>query len=496
MAQALTPPTLKFGFCSDYDVLFLAIFEVAIMLLRTVKNLHVKSNLSHFFRQHVLLLAALYVLTFGASLFIRSNLGASAISVSPLVWSEAGNASVSLFGWQIPALSVGGYTIIMNSFFVLLQIIILRRRYQLFQLFQLIVGTIFSFFLDVNLAITEPLAAGSGAAGFAWGLFLAFAGGTIMGVGVACEVRCKSVMMPGEGLQVAIAQVSGKEFSKVKIVVDTSLVCIALMCCIAFFGTWRWDIIGIGTLVSMVYIGIVVRLLSPHLAWFDNILEGKTEHEADVVSVADSEVAAPLVITISRQYGSGGLEIGQKVAKRLDMDLYDRAIFENAAQEANIAPQEAAAREQNISTAKLLESIILGNDIPQGTILSTDDKLFVAQSRFIRNVSSQSPCVVIGRCADYVLKGRQHLLRVFILSGKDFAARRIEKKEGLSEREAINKINEVNTARANHYFKYTNRRWGAAGNYDIVLNTSTIDIDEAVNIICQLATSITIKAMQ
>jgi len=464
---------------------------------RTVKNLHVKSNLSHFIRQHVLLLAALYVLTFGVSLFIRSNLGASAISVSPLVWSEAGNASVSLFGWQVPAFSVGGYTIIMNSFFVFLQILILRRRYQLFQLFQLIVGAIFSFFLDVNLAITEPLTAGSGAAGFAWGLFLVFAGGTIMGVGVACEVRCKSVMMPGEGVQVAIAQASGKEFSKVKIIVDTSLVCIAIVCCVAFFGTWRWELIGIGTLVSMVYIGIVVRLLSPHLTWFDNILEGKIEHESNVVSVAEhDDVAAPLVITISRQYGSGGLEIGQKVAKRLDMDLYDRAIFENAAQEANIAPQEAAAREQNISTAKLLESIILGNDIPQGTILSTDDKLFVAQSRFIRNVASQSPCVVIGRCADYVLHGRQHLLRVFILSDNDFAARRVEEKEGLTEREAMNKINEVNTARANHYFKYTNRRWGAADNYDIVLNTSTIGVDEAVNIICQLATSVTIKAMQ
>lgn len=455
-----------------------------------------KSNLSHFIRQHLLLLAALYVLTFGASLFIRSNLGASAISVTPLVWSEAGFSSITVLGWHVPALSVGGYTIIMNAFFVFLQIIILQRRYQLFQLFQLLVGTIFSFFLDLNLALTEPLSAGTGAAGFAWGLILVFAGGTIMGLGVACEVRCKSVMMPGEGVQVAIAQVSGREFSKVKIIVDTSLVCIALACCVVFFGKWRLDLIGVGTLVSMVYIGIVVRLLSPHLTWFDNLLEGKSNLEASVTDFVEPDVAAPLVITISRQYGSGGFEIGQKVAKRLDMDFYDRAIFENAAQEANIAPQEAAAREQNISTAKLLESLILSNDIPKGTILSTDDKLFVAQSRFIRNVASQSPCVVIGRCADYVLAGRQHLLRVFIQSDKEFAARRIEKKEGLTEREAINKINEVNTARANHYFKYTNRRWGSADNYDIVLNTSTIGIDEAVNIICQLATSVTIKAMQ
>ncbi len=453
------------------------------------------TKLTHFIKQHFLLLAALYVMSLGVSLFIRSNLGSSAISVSPLVWSVAGFSSISVLGWHIPALTVGGYTIVMNAIFVLLQVVILRRRYKPLQLFQLLVGALFSVFLDVNMAITAPLAAEPGAGGLAWGLFLVFAGGTIMGFGVACEVRCKSVMMPGEGIQVAIAQVSGIEFSKVKIAVDTTLVGIAIACCFAFFGTWRWDMIGVGTLVSMVYIGIMVRVFSPHLAWLDRLLDFAT---ADEAQPAETEVAedAPLVITISRQYGSGGLEIGQKVAKQLDFDLYDRAIFENAASEADIEPQEAAAREQNISTARLLESLILSNDIPKGTILSTDDKLFVAQSRFIRNVAQQGSCVVIGRCADYVLRGRKNLIRVFILSDGDFAAKRIAKKDNLSEQAAIAKIDEVNTARANHYLKYTNRHWGDAANYDIVLNTSSLGVDEAADIICLLALKLTVKAMQ
>lgn len=239
----------------------------------------------------------------------------------------------------------------------------------------------------------------------------------------------------------------------------------------------------------------MVRVFSPHLAWLDRLLDFAT---ADEAQPAETEVAedAPLVITISRQYGSGGLEIGQKVAKQLDFDLYDRAIFENAASEADIEPQEAAAREQNISTARLLESLILSNDIPKGTILSTDDKLFVAQSRFIRNVAQQGSCVVIGRCADYVLRGRKNLIRVFILSDGDFAAKRIAKKDNLSEQAAIAKIDEVNTARANHYLKYTNRHWGDAANYDIVLNTSSLGVDEAADIICLLALKLTVKAMQ
>ena len=222
-----------------------------------------KEKVKFFFRQQLLLLAALYVMTFGVSLFIRSNLGSSAISVTPLVWSSAGLSDITVGSFHVPAMTVGGYTIIMNFIFVFLQILILRRRYQPIQLFQLVIGTLFSVFLDANMALTEPLSAGPGAAGVAWGLFLVAVAGVVMGVGVACEVRCRSVMMPGEGIQVAIAQVTGKEFSKVKIVVDTTLVCIGLASCVVFYGAWRWDIVGLGTLISMVYIGIMFAFFLP-----------------------------------------------------------------------------------------------------------------------------------------------------------------------------------------------------------------------------------------
>lgn len=430
-------------------------------------------------------MAALYVMAFGVSLFIRSNLGSSAISVTPLVWSSAGTDSTSVLGWRIPQMTVGGYTIVMNSIFVFLQILILRRRYQPYQLFQLLIGTVFSVFLDVNMSLTAPIAAGGGAAGVAWGLLLVAVAGAVMGVGVACEVRCRSVMMPGEGIQVAIAQVTGKEFSKVKIAVDTALVCFGIGSCAVFYGEWRWDIVGVGTLISMVYIGIMVRIVSPHLGWFDKLLNFPTEKEADKAPFSPAD--APLVITISRQYGSGGLEVGQKVAQRLGISLYDKAILDSAAAEMKLPATEVEQRDQNISTAKLLENIILGNDIPQDTILSTDDRLFVAQSQFIRKVATSKPCVIIGRCADSVLRGRGHTLRVFIMSDKEFAARRIASigKENTSE--ALVDIDRVNTARANHYWKYTGHRWGDAENYDIVINTGSIGIDKAVDIICELA---------
>lgn len=450
-----------------------------------------KEKVLFFIRQQLLLLASLYVMTFGVSLFIRSCLGSSAISVTPLVWSTAGLAGISVGSFHVPALTVGGYTIIMNFIFVILQILILRRRYKPIQLFQLVIGALFSVFLDVNMAITAPLMAGPGPAGMAWGLFLVAVAGVVMGVGVACEVRCRSVMMPGEGIQVAIAQVSGREFSKVKIVVDTTLVALGLASCLVFYGTWRWDIVGLGTIISMVYIGIMVRVFSPHLGWFDRLLAFP---EAPVEVATEPEVAAnsPLVITISRQYGSGGAEIGRLVAVKLGVDLYDNAIIEGAAKDMSINPSEVAEREQNISTARLFEKLIMGNDVPQGTVLSTDDRLFVAQSRFIRDVAAEKPCVIIGRCADFVLRGRPNLLRIFVRSDADFAARRvIERSNGeLDNAAALAKIEAVNTARANHYYNYTEGRWGDASNYDLVINTRVFGVDGAADLICRLAADV------
>ena len=98
------------------------------------------------------------------------------------------------------------------------------------------------------------------------------AGCTVLGFGIAMEVKCGSVTMPGEGISIAIQQVTGWPFPKAKIRVDISLVVIAVVLSFLLLGSWKWDIVGIGTLFAMVYIGITVRLFNKHLAWFDRLL--------------------------------------------------------------------------------------------------------------------------------------------------------------------------------------------------------------------------------
>lgn len=222
-----------------------------------------KEKVLSFLWQHLLLLGSLYLMTLGVVLCIRSSLGSSVISSLPFVFSLAGATG------QVPAWTVGGYTIAMNFVLVLCQILILRRKFDPMQLFQLIIGFVFGWLIDLNMWLTSGLIC----TGLPSQLFAQFAGCTIMGIGIAFEVRCGSVTMPGEGISLVISQVTGRPFAKIKILVDTTLVLLAIAGCYLFFGRWQWNVIGIGTLFAMIYVGLVVRFIAPHLGWFDRLLD-------------------------------------------------------------------------------------------------------------------------------------------------------------------------------------------------------------------------------
>lgn len=219
-------------------------------------------RLKSFLWQHLLLLISLFVMTAGVALCVRSALGCSVISVLPYLFANAGGTS------SIPQLTIGEWTYVMNAILVVAQILILRRRFQPAQLAQLIIGFAFGALLDLNMALTSWLAPTE-----FWSKALAQVGGcAILGVGIAFEVRCGSVTMPGEGLPVAISQVTGIHFAKVKIGVDIALVTLGIAACYILFGAWQWHVVGIGTLFAMIFVGAVVRFISPRIAWFDRLL--------------------------------------------------------------------------------------------------------------------------------------------------------------------------------------------------------------------------------
>lgn len=221
-----------------------------------------KEKIISFVWQHTLLLIALYIMTLGIATCVKSMLGASVISVLPYVFHDAGMSDLT------PSLTIGQYTFIMNALLVVGQVMVLRRQFDPVQLFQLLVGFVFGMLIDLNLYLVSWLQPSA-----VFGKAVAqLAGCTILAIGIAFEVRCGSVTMPGEGFPVAISKVMNIEFPKVKIVVDTSLVLLGIIFSYAFFGKWQWHIIGIGTLFAMYYVGWAVRIASHHLRWFDRLL--------------------------------------------------------------------------------------------------------------------------------------------------------------------------------------------------------------------------------
>lgn len=230
--------------------------------MQITQTVSIKDKVVEFVWQHVLLITSMYFMTLGVALCVRSNLGSGVISAIPMSFTLAGEAGIT------PSWTIGGYTNIMNVILVAAQIAILRRRFEKVQLFQIAVGFVFGAMLDINMWLTSVFNYDS----LVNQIIAQLAGATVLGVAVAAEIRCGSVTMPGEGIQVAISRVTGRPFPTVKIMVDTALVILAVISGYCFFGAWPRTVVGAGTLFAMFYVGFVVRSVNPHMGWFDRLL--------------------------------------------------------------------------------------------------------------------------------------------------------------------------------------------------------------------------------
>lgn len=426
-------------------------------------------------RRYIGFIVSLFVIALGTSLSIRANLGSSPISCPPYVLSVREGA------W-----SMGTYVICMHVIFIILQILILRRNFRPIQFLQLGVSLIFGVFTDITMWMTYYMqVGGNGAGSYALRVLELLLGNSILAAGIAMEVRCDVLVLAGEGFPLAISKASGKEFGKVKICTDFLLVLIGFIFMMVFFGSWHIDMIGVGTIISVFLVGYLARVFGRRISWMDRLLIPRKAEPLHVQ--AETEGRLPLVITISREYGSGGREIGALVARELGIPLYDKEFIDHAAGELGLTSDFVAQSEQNISNSSLWQLIFTDKSIPASMNPSKDDAIFVSQGRAIRALAAKGSCVIIGRCANWVLKGRSNLLRVFICADKDAAAGRIMERDGLDRKAAEEKYEQVNRARANHFWQYTGLRWSDSRVYDIVINTARTSYPRAAAIIRDIA---------
>ncbi|MCI8385985.1 MAG: cytidylate kinase-like family protein [Acutalibacter sp.] len=197
------------------------------------------------------------------------------------------------------------------------------------------------------------------------------------------------------------------------------------------------------------------------------------------------------VITISRQFGSGGHEVGERLARELNVPFYDKALIAMAAKQSGLS-EEVFANADEKATSSLLYSMVMGSysfgaRVPGINEMPINDKLFIIQSDIIKKAAAEGPCVVIGRCADYILREHENCLNVFIHANKEDRIRRSIAKKDCEERKASDFVTKKDKQRANYYNFYSNKRWDDLQNYDITIDTSRFSIDQAVGMLIDAA---------
>ena len=192
------------------------------------------------------------------------------------------------------------------------------------------------------------------------------------------------------------------------------------------------------------------------------------------------------VITISRQFGSGGREIGKKVAQALGIPYYDKELLKVAAEKSGLS-HEFLSNYDEKPTNSFLYSLVMGQqNVLSGMRGTTVEQLASqAQRDAVLSVAEKGSCVIVGRCADYILRDQPGLVRVFICADDDSRVARICQRDGLDEKEAREKMRKMDKARAAYYAFHADREWSAADSYDLCINSSRRGIDAAVELILQ-----------
>lgn len=406
-------------------------------------------------KRYLIFLVGLFVNSLGVSLITKANLGTSPISSIPYVLSL-----------NFP-FTLGNFTIFFSIFLIVLQLIILRKNFKLEHILQIPVSIIFGYFIDLTMIL------------FSWvnpetyimKIVYLLIGCLILGVGVYMEVLADVVMLPGESFVRAIVLTWKTNFGTTKICFDVSMSVIAAVLSFVFAG--RLAGVREGTVIAALLVGFIARLIGKKLVFlkdmiFPESVSAENENEAKEQTAG---TYGKNVIAIGRQFGSGGHDIGKILAEKLGYDFYDAEIIQMTAGTTGYTPEFVKKKEEIMTNS-------LFYDLVNQMYLNTDrqdeapkDKIFEAECQVVRNLAKKGNCVIVGRCADYVLRNSGNCLKVFFSAPLVSRIRRVAQRQNISEGEAKATVQKNEKLRADNYRYYTRRMWGAAGNFDLSLNT-------------------------
>ena len=191
------------------------------------------------------------------------------------------------------------------------------------------------------------------------------------------------------------------------------------------------------------------------------------------------------IITISRQFGSGGHSIAKAVAERLGIAFYDNNLITEVAKQSGLSEEFIRENEEYAShSSSFLYQLAMSTAGTYG-YPSVYQKLYEAQTKVIRDLADKEPCIIVGRCADYILKEREDCLHVFIHADNEHRAKHILEKYGNTDKSIAQRIKDKDNRRRNYYRFHTDREWGVASNYSLSLDSGVLGEELCVELICK-----------
>lgn len=429
----------------------------------------INSNKKFLTRRYILFLFSVFINAYGISFITKAMLGTSPIT--------SVNYVLSMF----TPLTMGQWTIIVNFLFMVIDLILMKRSELKSELrvylLQIPITLCFGTFIDISMTSLSWL----NPDGFLQQVVSALVGCVILAMGIALEVKADVAMVAGEYLVRVIARRIHGDFGYIKLGFDITNVVVACVFSLIFLSGIKG--VGLGTVAAALLVGPIVHVLTP----VSRMLDGFLGFKGVSVAVAKADGGKEhFVVTIAREFGSGGRMLGEMLAKKLGVKVYDREFIKLAAKNSGMDEQYIIKNEQTIPSYWLKCILSQGYGTQAGRGLSNDDVLFLAESKTVKEIADRESCIIIGRCADFVLDNSANVIKVFCCTDEPDAMKRCVNEYGLDKDKAVSEIRRINRARATHYEYYTGRKWGDPHNYDLTVNTAHIGLETACDMIMKM----------
>lgn len=435
--------------------------------------------------------------------FLSVILAGSGVAVISL--SSAGTTPISSFPLEVAVhwdFTLGQTTVMLNVCFLVAEYFLLpserrnTRESFVFLALQLPTVLVMAFTIDIMMWTGYQLIPAALLHSYLVDICNVFIGSILIALGITLEVIAAAAMMPGEGFVKLLAERIRRDFGRVKLAFDLTLVLAA--CVTGLLATSFTYVASVreGTLISALIIGPMIQFVMPRFGFVGAFIAGRRRDDepahpmAPAATGSGAEETAPApagcVITISREFGTGGHSIGRRVAGQLGIEFYDKELVEMIAQESGHSVEYVEHGGQVPEHGRLLDLILRDYSGNLGGQLSDDDILFVATARVIRQVASRGPCVIVGRCADQVLCDRPGLLSFHIFASHEYKLRYCQEHYSMLRQRAEQHMAEVDRQRAEFYRQYTGHNLSDPRNYCASLDVSRLGEEHIVELICAL----------